>query len=1247
MREIFYRSVDFSVSPSLSNDEIKLQLSIRIAITLSQLLMKKLLLLLLFAFFQLAAFSQTNTQDTNFGENGTVELNLGYKRTSSLGESIAVQTDGKILAGGHTENNSSDMMIVRLNSDETFDSTFDDDGRVSIDAGEGADDYITDIQIQKDDRILVLGEKVTLLGKEIVILRLNANGSLDITFGTHGKIIISTDNDYTRGYALAIQKDNKILVAGETGGSTTDFFAARLNMDGTLDSSFDTDGKLVVALSPSRDGISGIAIQDDNKIIFAGYSFNSQFGEFAAIRVLPEGSLDGSFGTGGIVKFSIGPEADIARSVLLQTDGKILLAGYSVKGSENYYTVVRLNMDGSFDSNFDNDGVSMILEPAYNYAEKALLQEDGKILIVGTITENMTNKMSIGRFNSNGSVDMGFDGDGISVIDFGNRSSGTYAAMTNGKILAIGAVKKSTGFDFAIAKLNPDGSLDSSFNSDGKMAVAATSETGDRAFNIALQKDGKLLVVGSIDYGTDVDFAVVRLEKDGLIDKSFGDQGIKIIDFAGFVDRAGGLAVQEDGKILVGGIANNGTDYDFAVLRLNSDGSTDTNFGVKGKLMIPIGGGDDVARTIDLQQDGRIVMSGWYEDENSNQKLVVIRLKEDGTIDHTFNGGGKISMPFDSGEKGLGYLAIQDDGKILITGYSYNSLTATDMVIARINQDGTLDASFNEDGINSVHFTEYDEASGIVVQKDGKIIITGTTINSVSRNFAAARFNVDGSLDTTFAVEGKLIGPEGEASTALIQEDGSVVVGGDIVEPLTYKVNYAFFKFDSTGSPDETFGSSGYLVSHQPTDQTLNKIVLKPDNYILSAGWEVTRGNFLIKRIINTSKPSISLEDIVKTYGDVPFALNATSPSQGKITFTLLSGNSISLNGAANATISKAGTTIVVATQEGWGGYLANTDTAIVEVKKAPLMVKADSISSSYGSEISLKVSYHSFIPGENETHISPPSISTEATSKSSVGNYPIIVGGGFSENYSFTYLYGNLAITKATQTITFPAIPDLSLNAPSYKLRASSSSGLPLAYSISGPANVSDSLRITGTGPVVITARQEGNSNYFAAMPLSQTFCAIPLKPIITVSDGVLISSSLRGNQWLLNGEEIPGADSSVFLFSENGNYSVRVTFDGCSNESEATGFITGDELLVSETVKLFPNPAFTKLKVEYLGISNGKTTASLSNLNGKTLRLIDLSKINGKFMAEISIESLPSGFYFLIVETESRKFIKRIIKR
>jgi uncharacterized delta-60 repeat protein len=371
---------------------------------------------------------------------------------------------------------------------------------------------------------------------------------------------------------------------------------------GDLDPSFDGDGKVI-----TPDGqINDVAVQEDGKIVVAGNDDET----LTLARYNPNGSLDTSFGSGGKVTTNFG-HTGIAKAVALQPDGKIVVAGQLGEfGLDNRpdlpdFLIARYNPDGSLDTTFSGDGWAQTDFFGSGDAASDLVLQGNKILVSGVADAGSTNggyNFALARYTASGNPDSTFDGDGKLTTDFGSGSdeARAVALQSDGKITVAGAVNN----DFALARYAANGSLDTGFDSDGRLTTDFGGSEG--ALDLSVQEDGKLVVAGQAHNGANSDLALARYNPaNGSLDGEFDFDGRLITDFGGNNDYAFGVAVQDDGRIVAAGISGS----DFALARYNSDGTPNASFNNDGKLKTDFGSGD-YAFGVAIQEDGKILAAG-------------------------------------------------------------------------------------------------------------------------------------------------------------------------------------------------------------------------------------------------------------------------------------------------------------------------------------------------------------------------------------------------------------------------------------------------------------------------------------------------------------------------------------------------------------------------------------------------------------------------------------------------------------
>lgn len=378
-----------------------------------------------------------------------------------------------------------------------------------------------------------------------------------------------------------------------------------------------------------------------------------------------------------------------------------------------------------------------------------------------------------------GDLDTSYDGDGIAFLSFGPGNDYTRAAalQKDGKLVCVGAADLQPR-PLAVARFNLDGSLDTTFSDDGRVITSLTSSNSG-ATSVAIQSDGKIVVGGSSHNGTNSDFAVVRYNPDGSLDPSFGAGGIVITPVTSSNDYSYGMAIQSDGKIVLGGI----TISNSTLVRYLPDGSLDSTFGDGGKVFTRIGLNSQFSDVL-LQQDGKIIGVGCAYRVESHVDFAMARYNVDGSLDTSFGTGGTVITTMSTNSDQPFCATIQPDQKILLAGRAYNG-DDTEFNAARYNADGSLDTSFDDDGMLLFHVGDGSAGvMGIGVQEDGKILLTGNCLVDGIRRIVLARRNADGSVDPSFQ-GGSVITTIGSSSVGgsalLTQCDGRIIVMAGIV----------------------------------------------------------------------------------------------------------------------------------------------------------------------------------------------------------------------------------------------------------------------------------------------------------------------------------------------------------------------------------------------------------------------------------------------------------------------------------
>lgn len=395
---------------------------------------------------------------------------------------------------------------------------------------------------------------------------------------------------------------------------------------------------------------------------------------------------------------------------------------------------------GDLDMSFDLDGiVNQDLGSNANDSYQAVaIQNDGKIVAVGYSNGMGTTDVVVARYMFDGALDTSFGGTGIVYTDIGGHDDAGYdvAIQSDNKIVVVGT----SGNGFVVIRFNNDGTLDTSGFGSPNGCVTTTIGTNVVARSVAIQRDGKIVVAGSSNNGSDSDIALVRFDSSGAPDFS-------VTTDLGEDERGYALGIQSDGKIVVAGdyLINPGyQDVDFLTLRYTTAGALDESFGSpNGYVRTDFGSGSDLrfdtAYTLGIQRDGRIMVAGVsYSFLNLG---AVARYNQDGSLDPSFSGDGKLVVNFGNYGTTTYDLAFQSDGKIVMAAGSYREDEPTyRFTVARLWAGGSMDNTFGTNGVTRIDAGYYfgnDEAHGVAIQRDGNIVAVGK-----------GQFEIPGSFDT-------------------------------------------------------------------------------------------------------------------------------------------------------------------------------------------------------------------------------------------------------------------------------------------------------------------------------------------------------------------------------------------------------------------------------------------------------------------------------------------------------------------
>ncbi|MCC6511447.1 MAG: hypothetical protein IT423_20275 [Pirellulaceae bacterium] len=648
-----------------------------------------------------------------------------------------------------------------------------------------------------------------------------------------------------------------------------------------LDPAFGIAGQATAGFSENTSSgttASDVAVQPDGKIVSAG--------DRTLLRMLDNGQLDRQFGAEGLVGLAFD-----CRALTLQNDGKIVLVG-SVNGTESI--IARYQTDGRIDTTFGNSGfVSFDFTEEYEYASAVAIDWVGRIVFTGDAHGPLT----VGRLASDGSLDPSFGNNGLLIRDMGGWISAQDVALqSNGGVVIAG--NNMSVQNLSVYRLHPNGTLDANFGVFGVSAVDFELPPAflweERGASVEIQSDGRIVAMCEYDAKW---LGLVRLNANGSIDTSFSDNGkLEIVaDFSTVVidmkihtdgrifamssfrtyavlpngtldDTFGffpyrdllaggnpidhGMVLSEDGILMVGNYTS-WQDQKMLFHRGLFNGAMDTSFGQGGKLHLLSGPSRDVSSDSTLQADGKLLMAG-----KTIENLGITRYQTNGSLDPSFGQGGKVTMEplpsyfLDS----VASVDVVRNGQIIVAAnFRKRDLTDANVFLLRLNANGSLDTTFGVDGYQMLDLGASEYASDLLIQPNGKMVVA---VNRFSTGWNAALFrcNADGTLDTSFSHDGSLQMATNGSKFAkiLLQPDGRILAGGH----LSFGQNVPFAllaRFMPNGAPDLSFGTNSVIIERKGAIDIVTDIDLGADGSIYATGGNMTIQKYSTVGVRDTS----------------------------------------------------------------------------------------------------------------------------------------------------------------------------------------------------------------------------------------------------------------------------------------------------------------------------------------------------------------------------------------------------------
>lgn len=683
---------------------------------------------------------------------------------------------------------------------------------------------------------------------------------------------------------IAVQPDGKIIAVGTTDPVYRAFAVARFLPNGALDPTFGTDGMVVTPIIELEDRAwaTGVALQIDGKIVVSGTVDGPDNTDFAVVRYMPSGALDVGFSNDGVAVADFDRNDDEAAAVAVSGSGIVVVAGQAKVGGDHDFAALALTPDGSFYSGFSDDGKVAIGFDSIDYAEDVLILPDGRILLFGETLDDDFGTFNeyifaFARLNANGSLDASFDGDGKLTTDIGSTAwGGGFLRQSDGKIVAVGTDVDPNAI--LVARYLPDGTLDRTLDNDGKLSTSFSGAVNGNA--VAVLPDGRIIAAGM---GESV-AAITQYQVTGRLDPNFDGDGRLLVDLPSFEEETI-VAIERlsDGRLIAAG--------ERYLMRLFADGTFDSGGRQIGAPPAYIGDANRVANATLVQPDGKIVSAGYVYVDGFDYDFVVTRHTADGQLDPTFGFGGTWAGGVGGAHDAANDAVIQPDGKIIIAGHHIPSeRDDSDLLLARFNPDGYIDGSCAGGwAIVNVHDSTEDTAVSVALQRDGKILVAGTWSiagTGIFRPFIA-RFTAACALDPTFNEDGIALLDYGSSVAEILPlADGRVMLVGTAPDQ-------AFLaRYTADGQVDRSFDGDGRVTTNLGSNAGARAALIQPDGKILVAGRVFNQGqyDFALLRY----QPDGSLD---RDFGANGMVVNHFADSEYPEGITLLDGGRIAVAG--------------------------------------------------------------------------------------------------------------------------------------------------------------------------------------------------------------------------------------------------------------------------------------------------------------------------------------------------------------
>lgn len=688
---------------------------------------------------QLTRYLPNGTLDKTFGTRGYTTTIRGY-------EPHIVRTDaGKILVASAYMLARPVFVITCFNEDGTLDNSFNNFGFKIIETG-AAQNELRSFKLQKDGKLVLGGRLFYTDRKQAFVMRLLADGTKDTSFANEGTLKVDAPGaNIVSG--LDIDDTSIIVGAGNDNNSETDFVVLKYLLNGLPDTSFGDHGAARINIGTSV-FLETVELQSDGKIIAAGEAGDIFYNRenFVVLRLLADGKPDHSFNQTGVATTSFGRSTHTLRALLPGANGKIMVGG-AMQGNGTALVFARFNEDGVLDMTFGEQGKKLwdMSQVAIDI-NSGLLKKDGSFIGVGFLfrfmVPNNTLDYMLIHLNAAGQPNETFGINGVVTASILTKSS----YFEQPKLVADGKLLTQYGGSAnpwlqGIMRYLPDGSADQSFADKGFL------KTNSYLFDELTNK--RLVTFENIYDNTTYTSRVVmiRYTAEGQPDYTLGDKGQKVLPLYSST-WINAIKILPDGKILITGFYTNEVyQQQGFMVRLDKEGDLDKQFGEQGYVLFNRNRNEYVQQPM-LQPDGKILVTGFYSSPPTySSHFFVRRFTAAGLLDESFGNRGVIDGPYGLSSS-LNRMLIQPDGKLLVLYSTTADNVQYESILQRYNQNGSPDESFGEQGLLKI------AANGLELLKTGKLLLATTTISQGKQTGTLMLLNPNGSTDQSFGVNG-------------------------------------------------------------------------------------------------------------------------------------------------------------------------------------------------------------------------------------------------------------------------------------------------------------------------------------------------------------------------------------------------------------------------------------------------------------------------------------------------------------